>query len=43
MIDDGIHIKKYNYTKFKKLVLEAERRALIETKNDGLKWSAKVK
>ena len=43
MIDDGILIKKYHYTKFKKLVLEAERRSLIETKNDGLKWSAKVK
>ncbi len=43
MIEEEIHIKDYHYTKFKKLALEAEKRELIEIKNDGVKWSAKIR
>lgn len=43
MIEDGIPIAKYHYTKFKKLAIEAERRSLIELKNEGLKWWARVR
>jgi NYN domain len=43
MIDDNIRIRNYNYTKFKKLMLEAEKRSLITLKSDGLRWWAKVK
>lgn len=28
----------YNYSQFKKLILDAEKRHLVETKNDNLKW-----
>jgi hypothetical protein len=41
LIDEKITIKKYGYTKFKKLALEAESRGLIKIKNEGLQWSAK--
>jgi len=43
MIDEGIRISEYKYSKFKKLALEAEARSLIETKNSNLKWTAKLK
>ncbi len=43
MIDEKINIKNYQYTKFKKMALEAESRGIIEIKNEGLKWSAKLK
>lgn len=42
MIDEGIVIRDYKYSKFKKLALEAEARSLIKTKNTDLKWMAKV-
>ena len=43
MIDKNIRIRNYNYTKFKKLALEAEKRSLIALKSDGLRWWAKIK
>lgn len=43
MIDNNIRIKNYNYTKFKKLALEAEKRSLITIKSEGLRWMAKIK
>ena len=43
MIEDKIHIADYHYTRFKKLAIEAENRSLIELKNEGLKWSARLK
>lgn len=42
MIDEGIQINDYKYSKFKKLALEAEARSLIETKSDNLKWMARI-
>ena len=43
MIEEGIQIADYRYAKFKKLAIEAERRSVIELKNERLKWSARVK
>ena len=43
MLDNNILIKNYNYTKFKKLMLEAEKRSLVTTKNVGVRWHAKLK
>ncbi|RLC22091.1 MAG: hypothetical protein DRH93_10585 [Deltaproteobacteria bacterium] len=43
MIDKNIRIKNYNYTKFKKLAIEADKRSLITIKSDGLRWMAKIK
>ncbi len=42
MIDERINIKNYQYNKFKKLALEAQNRGIIEVKNEGLKWLAKL-
>jgi uncharacterized LabA/DUF88 family protein len=41
MINKKIDIRKYGYSKFKKLALDAEKRGLIETKNEGLQWYLK--
>ncbi len=38
LIEKGINIKAYHYSKFKKLILDAEKRNLVETKNNNLKW-----
>jgi len=43
MINKGIKIKEYNYSKFKKLMMDAEKRGLIETRNTGFQWYAKLK
>jgi hypothetical protein len=43
MVDNNIRIKAYGYSKFKKLVLDAENRELVETKTNGLKWFTKLK
>jgi len=36
-------IKKYGYSKFKKLAFDAEKRGLVETKNEGLHWFLRKK
>lgn len=41
--DKHISIKKYGYSKFKKLVFDAEKRGLVETKNEGLHWFLRKK
>ncbi|HDQ13258.1 MAG TPA: NYN domain-containing protein [Sediminispirochaeta sp.] len=41
--DKNISIKRYGYNKFKKLVFDAEKRGLVETKNEGLHWFLKKK
>lgn len=41
--DNGIELKDYGYSKLKKLVLDAEKRGLVETKNNHLKWYLKVR
>ena len=33
-----VSIKRYGYSKFKKLVFDAEKRGLVETKNEGIHW-----
>ncbi len=38
LIEKGIQIKEYNYSQFKKLILDAEKRNLVETKNNDMKW-----
>ncbi len=38
LIEKGINIRDYNYSQFKKLILDAEKRNLVETKNNNLKW-----
>lgn len=38
-----ISIKRYGYNKFKKLVFDAEKRGLVETKNEGLHWFLRKK
>ena len=43
MLAKGMKIKEYNYSKFKKLMMDAEKRGLIETKNKGFQWYAKAK
>lgn len=43
LISKGINIKEHNYTRFKLLAIAAEKEGLIEIKNDGLKWQAKIK
>jgi uncharacterized LabA/DUF88 family protein len=41
--DRKIAIKRYGYSKFKKLVFDAEKRGLVETKNEGLHWFLRKK
>ena len=43
MLAKGMKIKEYNYSKFTKLMMDAEKRGLIETKNKGFQWYAKAK
>jgi len=43
LIDKKIYIKDYNYSKFSKLMLDAEKRDLVETKKKVLIWYAKIK
>lgn len=43
LIEKNIRIKDYNYSKFKVLALDAEQRDLIETKNVGITWFARIK
>jgi predicted nuclease of predicted toxin-antitoxin system len=38
LIEKGINIKEYNYSKLKKLILDAEKRNLVETKNNNMRW-----
>jgi len=41
--DKKVSIKKYGYSKFKKLVFDAEKRGLVETRNDGPNWYMRKK
>ncbi len=43
LIDKKIFIKEYNYSKFSKLMLDAEKRDLVETKKKDLIWYARLK
>ena len=43
MIEKGIKLSEYQYKKFKTLAIEAENRSLIELKNKGLQWSARLR
>lgn len=43
LIDKKIYIKDYNYSKFSKLMLDAEKRDLVETKKKDLIWYARLK
>ncbi len=38
LIEKGINIKNYKYSQLKKLILDAEKRNLVETKNNDMKW-----
>src|SRR6056297_3378681 len=38
-----VSIKRYGYSKFKKLVFDAEKRGLVETKNEGIHWYLRKK
>jgi len=38
LVKKGINIKTYNYSQFKQLILDAEKRHLVETKNNNLTW-----
>ena len=42
LIERKINIKKYKYTKIKKLILDAEKRNLVVTKNDNMKWLVRM-
>lgn len=36
---DGVQIRKYNYSQLKKLILDAEKRGLVKTRNQNGMWS----
>ena len=43
LVEKGVNIKAHNYTKFKQLMLDAEKRNLVETKSDNLRWYVRRK
>ena len=43
LMEKGVNIKAHNYTKFKQLMLDAEKRNLVETKNNNLRWYVRRK
>jgi hypothetical protein len=43
LIDRGINIKEYKYPKLKKLIMDAEKRDLVETRNSNMKWYVRRK
>ena len=43
LMEKDVNIKAHNYTKFKQLMLDAEKRNLVETKNDNLLWYVRRK
>jgi len=42
LMDKKVDVKKAGYKQFKKLVLAAEKRGLVETRNDGQNWFVKA-
>jgi len=38
LLEQGISIKQHGYPQLKKLILDAEKRELVETKNDDMRW-----
>lgn len=38
LLEQGINIKQHGYPQLKKLILDAEKRELVETKNDDMRW-----
>lgn len=43
LMEKGVNIKAHNYTKLKQLMLDAEKRNLVETKNNNLRWYVRRK
>ncbi len=43
LIEKGINIKEYKYPKLKKLIMDAEKRDLVETRNTNMKWYVRRK
>jgi hypothetical protein len=41
-MDKKVDVRKAGYKQFKKLVLAAEKRGLVETRNDGQNWYVKA-
>ena len=41
--EKGISIKDYNYGQLKKLIIDAEKRGLVEVKNVAFKWAVRIK
>ncbi len=42
LMDKKVDVRKAGYKQFKKLVLAAEKRGLVETRNDGQNWYVKA-
>ncbi len=38
LLEQGINIKQHGYPQLKKLIIDAEKRELVETKNDDMRW-----
>ncbi len=43
LIERGVNIKEYKYPKLKKLIMDAEKRDLVETRNSNMKWYVRRK
>jgi len=43
LIERGINIKEYKYPKLKKLIMDAEKRDLVETRSSNMKWYVRRK
>ncbi|MBN1881956.1 MAG: NYN domain-containing protein [Deltaproteobacteria bacterium] len=43
LMEKGVNIKAHNYTKFKQLILDAEKRNLVETRQDKMVWYVRRK
>ncbi|MFP6584685.1 MAG: NYN domain-containing protein [Candidatus Hydrogenedentota bacterium] len=42
LVSNKVQIKDYNYSQLKKLILDAEKRGLVKTRNQNGKWSVSV-
>jgi len=43
LIERGVNIKEYKYPKLKKLIMDAEKRDLVETRSSNMKWYVRRK
>lgn len=43
LMERKVNIKDSNYSQLKKLILDAEKRQLVETRNDNMKWYVRKK